>query len=139
MREAPCLDTMVGLKSWEVPNGFVVCGDVGAPVLVVYNDDGTVATRALEMGNDPVLFPNGVSSDELVLVHIVEGNNKSLVRRLESNKLTKDSLPVTAQELHNVGLFDTMAETLRKRYIDRLIEIKKINVDEPSGVLELEG
>ena len=115
------------LSSWEKPNGFVVRGRNGLPTVIAYEEEGDVSGRGLQAGNDPVMFPDGVKEDELVLVHIVEGDNTTLIRKLESNTLTRDGESITVQELYDVGLLNVMATGLRDRYINRLIEIKNID------------
>ena len=112
------------LESWEKPNAFVVQGPSG-PLMVTFDDDGKVSGRGGEFAKAAQLFPRGLVSDALVLVHVVEGKSGMLVKSLETNELVQGGSPVSAVRMHRSGLLSKMAMELRERYVKKAARVKR--------------
>lgn len=118
------------LASWEKPNAFVVRGPRETPILVAFEDNGKVSNRGGEMDEIEKMFPDGLTRDRLILVHVVEGNGTMLVKQLEVNKLLMEGEPVDVAVLVMMDKLNDMAIKLREKYIRKLVAMKTGDCDE---------
>ena len=113
----------VELKSWEIPNGFIVRGPAKTPVLVMFEDDGKVSNSGMELNVGSWLktvMVNGTLPDNiLVLVHVVEGKPEMLIKSLEVNSLLKDGERTTVYDVARKGYLKRIAYTLRQKFIKK--------------------
>jgi hypothetical protein len=105
------------LASWEKPNGFVVRGPKETPVLVAFEEDGSVSNRGAEVEGIERMFPDGLTRDRMILVHVIEGDGTMLVKQLEVNKLIMDGEPVDVAVLVIMDKLNDMAISLRDKYV----------------------
>jgi len=123
---------LYNLESWEKPNGFVVRGPKETPVLVAFEDDGSVSNRGATVEDIERMFPHGLTRDRLILVHVVEGDGTMLVKQLEVNKLLMEGESVDVAVLVMMDKLNDMAKRLRGKYIQRRIAMKQEKPDEES-------
>lgn len=111
----------------SVPNGYVIAGPDGKPLLIDFDKDGNAGEYGYEVDlpNDWVssIRPEGrLRDDVLILVHYIAGEKQYLVKVLEVDTLTDNDIPVTVFELANRKLLTETAENIFKRYVDQLCE-----------------
>lgn len=107
------------MKSTDIPNGFVIVGQAGLPVLIDFDDNGNPIESGLEMKSDGWLDKKNLSPDLIALVHTVKGEENMLIKavcvmRLTTNKGT----PVTAVQLGKAKQLMETAKNLRDKYIE---------------------
>jgi hypothetical protein len=122
------------MKPTDIPNGIVVKGPRGTPVLIDFDDNGNVENKGVEVsikGWDA--FDDGIPDDITVLVHSVKGDDGMLVKNLEVSRIMDDGGKTTVGKVARMGAFGKLAKTLRSRYIER-IQMKEI--DEELQIIE---
>jgi len=110
------------MKSTDIPNGYVVVGPRGVPILVEFNKDGKAEPKGLEVsitGWSDIKqgkLPDGI----LVLVHSVVGENQMLVKHLRAYRLMIRERGATVAEIARLGKLSVMAEKMRGEYLAKL-------------------
>lgn len=106
------------MKSTDIPNGFVVMGPKGLPLLIDFDDKGIAVDGATELSSDGWLTMSKMGPDTLAMVHTVKGEEKMLVRALLVMRLhDEDQKSVTSNYLARKGLLFKMAEKIRSGFI----------------------
>ncbi len=122
------------MKSTDIPNGIVVRGPRGVPVLIDFDEKGNIENTGMEVsisGWDS--YDEGIPEDVAVLVHSVKGEEGMLVKNLEISHIQKDGEKTTIGKVAKMGVFNQMAITLREKYIEKL---KKKESDEGLHILK---
>jgi hypothetical protein len=122
-RSCVALQTM---KSTDIPNGFIVIGQTGLPVLIDFEDDGSTSNSGTELNSDGWLGKGGMSADILALVHTVKGEERMLIKALLVTKLSNEGKSVTAVWLGKQNKLMIVAREIRQNYI-RDLEIFEKN------------
>jgi len=102
----------------------VVRGPKETPVLIAFDEDGKVSNRGAAVEAIETMFPDGLTRDRLILVHVVEGDGTMLVKQLEVNKLLMEGEPVDVAVLVMMDKLNDMAISLREKYIQKRIAKK---------------
>ena len=113
------------IKPTDIPNGFVVRAPSGKPALIDYDDKGNPQMEnhvELSMDNWMTdLAVNGkMPEDVFILVHTVKGDERMLVKSLEVSHMHKDNKLISVREVARLGVLGTFAETIYKKYMERL-------------------
>ena len=115
------------MKSTDIPNGFVVQGQMGKPVLIDFDDNGEPIESGVELNSDGWLGKDGITPSVLALVHTVKGREEMLLKALLVVRL--DDLdtgkPVTAVQLGRANKLFGMAKRIRDKFVDELNKKEK--------------
>jgi hypothetical protein len=106
------------MKSTDIPNGFVVMGQAGLPVLIDFDDDGNPVESGLEMKSDGWLDKKHLGPDLIALVHTVKGEENMLVKAVCVMRLSNKGMPITAVQLGKAKQLMETAKNLRDKYIE---------------------
>jgi len=102
------------MKRVEEPNGFVVCGQAGYPVLFEFGQ----GYDPIEIKSDEWLGKGKVLEDDMILVHSVRGDDSILIRGLYCMKLVDGLNNVTAMELSRSKKLFMMADKIYSYYME---------------------
>ena len=109
------------MKSTDIPNGIIVRGPRGVPVLIDFDESGGIENKGTEVSiSGWESFDKGIPDDIAVLVHSVKGEDGMLVRNLEVSRLTDNGEKTTVERIARMGAFPKLAKTLRRRYVERV-------------------
>ena len=106
----------------DIPNGFVVVGPSGKPILVDFDDNGKSTDRGTEIdisGWQKKMRDGQLPVNTLILVHAVVGEQQILLKHLQSNILQWNGRDATVFEIAKKGSLNPLAEKIRRDYIDR--------------------
>ncbi len=109
-----------GIKSIHIPNGFIVIGQMGLPVLIDFDDAGIPVNKATELNSDGWLEKGKMQPDLLALVHTVKGSEKMLIKALLILRLSGDGIPITAVKLGKANKLNEVAKKIRDKYVQDL-------------------
>jgi hypothetical protein len=114
-----------GMKSTDVPNGFVVGAYGGKNMLIDFDDTGKVVENASEIGSvgwpEEVMVNGVVREDLMVLIHSVKGEDSILIKRLAVNQFMLGGKISTGREVAKCGALYRLAEDAWKGYMEELI------------------
>lgn len=110
------------IRSTDVPNGVVLRGPTGKPILVDYDEQGKMVNSGTEIEIGKWLLSVGkvIPDDMMILVHSVKGDGEMLIKSLEVNRLLRDGQRLTVQQAAKEGVLPQFAETLREKYLEGL-------------------
>ena len=106
------------MKSTDIPNGFVVMGQAGLPVLIDFDDNGNPIESGLEMKSDGWLDKKQLGPDLIALVHTVKGSENMLVKALCVLRLSDKTGPISAVQMGKAKQLMGTAKNLRDKYIE---------------------
>ena len=108
------------MKSTDIPNGFVVVGQMGAPVLIDFDDNGSpVEASATELTASAPLKKGCMGKDLIALVHTVKGEQQMLIKTLVVLKLNSgDGKAITAVELGKAKRLLGVAKQIRDKFVE---------------------
>jgi hypothetical protein len=118
------------MKTTDIPNGFVVIGQMGLPVLIDFVEDGTTSPQGTELNSDGWLSKGGMGPELLALVHTVKGEEKMLIRALLVLRLSDNGKPITAVRLGRANKLLEVAKKIRDKYIDD-VKLREQNPEIP--------
>ena len=102
----------------DIPNGFVVIGQMGLPVLIDFKDDGTPDNSGTELASDGWLAKGKMGPDLLALVHTVKGSEQMLIKALTIVRLNNDGKPISAVHLGRANKLMEVAKKIRDKFIE---------------------
>lgn len=110
------------IKSTDIPNGVVLCGPTGEPMLIDYDADGKMEDFGTEVTFGEWLPSLGdtLPEDMVILVHSVKGDGQMLLKSLEVNRLLRNGRPLKVKEAAREGVLPKFIETLREKYLEEL-------------------
>jgi len=110
------------VKPHELPNGFVVRGPRGVPVLVDFDDNGEPTAKGTEITIDGWLQKLGrqIPDDVLILVHSVKVDDAMLHKSLEVNHILRDGKKTTVIDVVKHNALFGVAKALRKKYVEKV-------------------
>jgi hypothetical protein len=130
------------MKSTDIPNGFVVIGQMGSPVLVDYDDNGNPIESGTELKSSGWLAKENMAPSMLALVHTVKGREEMLIRALlvvRLNDLDTGRI-VTAVQLGKANKLFSVAKNIRDKYVEELnLREKKPNTPRPKEYKLMDG
>lgn len=120
--EASVVNLKREIRPTDVPNGVVLRGPAGKPILVDYDDKGKMADSGTEIEIGKWLSSVGkvIPDDMMILVHSVKGDGEMLIKSLEVNRLLRNGQRLTVQQAAKGGVLPQFAETLREKYLEGL-------------------
>lgn len=110
------------LKSTDIPNGFVVRGEDGKPLLVDFDEHGEPKTDVCtEIFSDKWLGEKGMPENYVALVHTVKSDERMLVKLLAMVLITdKNRVPVSAMELGRRNTLLPFVKGLRDEFVKNI-------------------
>jgi hypothetical protein len=103
----------------DVPNGVVMRGPRGNPILVDYEDDGKMSNSGteVEIGEWLPGMSKSIPGDVIILVHSVRGEKEVLIKSLAINQIDRDGNKLTVAQLAKSGTLPGLVEKLRGEFI----------------------
>jgi hypothetical protein len=122
--EASVVNLERGINPTDIPNGLVMRGPAGEPLLVDYDDNGQMCNSGteVEIGKWLPTIGKVIPVDMVILVHSVKGEGQMLLKSLEVNRIMRDGKKLTVQEAAREGVLPQFAETIRQKYMESLEE-----------------
>lgn len=110
------------MKSTDIPNGFVILGQMNKPVLIDYDDNGNACQSGTEVNSGGWLDKAGIKPNVLALVHTVKGEEQMLIKALMVICLTDidTGKPVTAVQLGKANKLFATAKNIREKYLKEM-------------------
>jgi hypothetical protein len=112
------------IRATDVPNGVVVSGPNGKPLLVDFDDKGRILNKgtqvSIEGWFESIGIKDSVPEEMLILVHSVKGDDQMLVKSLEVSRLYCGKERLSVKEAMRRRVFKRLAETIRRKYIEKL-------------------
>jgi hypothetical protein len=113
------------MRSIDIPNGFVVIGMAGLPVLIDFDEGGEAIDKGVELSSDGWLGKGRMGPDVLALVHSVKGEESILIKALLVVKLSLEGKLVTAVSLGKTNRLSNVAKKIRSNFIKDIEKCEK--------------
>lgn len=110
------------MKPTDIPNGFVILGQMNKPVLIDFDDNGNPFNSGIELKSTGWLNQGSIKPNIMALVHTVKGDEQMLVKALLVICLNdiETKNPVTAVQLGKANKLYSTAKRVREKYIQEL-------------------
>lgn len=120
--EASIVNSDREIRATDIPNGVVVRGPGGKPILVDYDDDGKMVNSGteVEIGDWLSGIGKSIPEDMVILVHSVKGDGQMLLKSLEVNRILRNGKKMSVAQAAKEGVLPKFVETLREKFVKTL-------------------